>query len=50
MAKKLIPLEQVIEESEREGSNPAHLLVDPNDVYEVDPDEILELEEESAED
>jgi len=46
MARKLIPLEQVIEESEREGINPAHLLVDPDDICEVDPDDILELEEE----
>ena len=50
MVRKLVPLEQVIEESEREGINPAHLLVDPDDICEVDPDEMLELEETSAED
>ena len=48
MARKLIPLEQVIEDAENEGTNPNHLLVDPDDVCEVDPDE-LDLEEESKE-
>ena len=45
MVRRLIPLEQVIEDSEREGKNTAHLLVDPEDVCEIDPDEILELRE-----
>ena len=45
MARKLIPLEQIIEDAENEGTNPSHLLVDPDDVCEVDPDEILESEE-----
>jgi len=50
MARKLIPLEQIIEDSEREGISPSHLLADPDDICEIDPDEILELEETSEED
>lgn len=50
MVKKLIPLEQVIEDSEREGINTAHLLVNPDDICEVDPQEILDLEQDSEED
>ena len=49
MTRKLIPLEQVIEDAENEGTNPNHLLVDPDDICEVNPDEILDLEEESEE-
>ncbi|MFC2032695.1 hypothetical protein ACFLUS_05000 [Chloroflexota bacterium] len=49
MARRLIPLEQVISDAENEGTNPSHLLVDPDDICEVDPDELLELEENSEE-
>ena len=49
MPRRLIPLEEVISDAENEGINPTHLLVDPDDVYEVDPNEILDLEEEAEE-
>jgi len=45
MVRKLVPLEQIIEDSEREGISPSRLLADPDDICEVDPNEILDLEE-----
>jgi len=45
MVRKLVPLEQLMEDAEQEGLNPSHLLVDPDDVCTVDPNAILELEE-----
>ena len=49
MVRKLVPLERLLEDAESEGYNPSHLMVDPSDICEVDPEEILELEEESEE-
>jgi len=49
MVRKLVPLEQVIEDAESEGVNSNHLLVDPDDICEVDPSEILDLEEDQQE-
>ena len=50
MVRKLVPLEQAIEDAEADGHDPSHLLVDPDDICEVDPDEILESEENPEED
>ena len=40
--KKLVPIRQLIEESEEDGSV---LFIDPDDVCSVDPDELADSEE-----
>ena len=50
MARRLIRLEQILDDAEAEGVNPNHLLVDPDDICQIDPDEILDSEENPEED
>lgn len=45
MARKIVPIEQVIEEAE----NPGSIFVDPEDLVELNPDDIDELMDEDAE-
>ena len=45
--RKLVPIEQIIEEAEQDGINPNYMLVDPDDVCSVNPDELaLDADEE----
>ncbi|MFC2014163.1 hypothetical protein ACFLU8_04775 [Chloroflexota bacterium] len=46
--RRLVPIEQLIDDAEQEGINPSHMLVDPEDVCSVDPDD-LELDEDEGE-
>ncbi len=39
MPRKIVPIEQVVEEAE----NPTTLFVDPDDVVEVNPDDVEDL-------
>ena len=45
--RKLIPIEQLIEEAEQAGINVSHMLVDPDDICSVDSDE-LELDSDES--
>jgi len=45
MARKIVPIERVVEEAE----NPTSLFIDPDDVVEVNPDDLDELLEEQEE-
>ncbi|MFC2020818.1 hypothetical protein ACFLU1_03380 [Chloroflexota bacterium] len=42
MARKIVPIEQIVQEAE----NPTSLFVDPDDVVEVNPDDLDDLLEE----
>ena len=39
MARKIVPIERVVEEAE----NPTSLFIDPDDVVEVNPDDLDDL-------
>ena len=43
--KKLVPIEQLMEEAEDKGVNPSRLMVNPNEVFSVDSDDLDEIEE-----
>ena len=43
MARKLVPLEKIIEDLQRAGINPSHLLADPDDICQINPDDICEI-------
>ncbi|MFC1981008.1 hypothetical protein ACFLVN_02035 [Chloroflexota bacterium] len=45
MARKIVPIKQVVEEAE----NPTNLFIDPDDVVEVNPDDLDDLLDEQEE-
>ena len=42
--RKLIPIEEIWDEAEQSGINPSHLMIDPDDVCEINPED-LELDD-----
>ena len=42
--RKLVSVQRLLEEAERDGSDSAYLMVDPEDICTIDPDEIDDLE------
>ena len=45
--RKLVPVQQVLDDAENHGINPAFMVIDPEDVALVDPDELDEMDEEN---
>jgi cytosine/adenosine deaminase-related metal-dependent hydrolase len=43
--RKLVSVQRLLEEAERDGSDSAYLMVDPDDVCSVDPDELDEIDD-----
>jgi hypothetical protein len=41
--RKLVALRRLLDEAERDGEDSTHLLVDPDDVFAMDPEEFGEL-------
>lgn len=46
MTRRIVPIEQVVEEAE----NPTTLFIDPDDVVEINPDDVEDLLDEEEED
>ena len=38
--RKLVPIEQLLEQAEQDGLDTSHMLVDPDDVCSINPDEL----------
>jgi len=43
--RRLVPLRQLIEDAEENGEDVAHMVVDPDDVCSVNPDELDDQED-----
>ena len=43
--RKLVSVQRLLEEAERDGNDSAYLMVDPEDVCAIDPDDLDQLAE-----